>query len=193
MIGYQSKAITRLLIVCASVFALALDLASLALMEEKLEPAYVLPEEFTGSFGGEPVIDTDANFVLNLDDNSPGAINTVCHPVRDLPNSTWFWSVQVLGAFQPRTSTDADGYDGEGDAILGVSTDDHCVIFLEVCEDLWLLFGANLYERSVVVHEVGHTFQCIHEDGGIMGDPVSGDDFTPTSIDRIRDADKPRD
>jgi hypothetical protein len=172
------------------------QLCDLGMMETKFRPAYVVPVEATGSYNGSPISDTNASFALNLDHMSASAINGICTPVQDLPNSGLFWSGQVLGGFQPRTSFDTDGY-GEAVVVVGTTPGDgvlynRCVIFLEVCNDVWGLPGANLQEQATVVHEGGHMFQCVHGDGGIMAaypDPQGS--FTAASLARIRSAPKP--
>jgi hypothetical protein len=172
-------------------------LSDLAMMETKFRPAYILPVEATGSYNGSPISDTNATFVLNLDQGSASAINSVCTPVQDLPNSNSFWSGQVLGGFQPTTPFDFDGH-GEAVVIVGTTPGNwwgsynRCVIFLEVCNDVWPAPGANPTERATVVHEVGHMFQCVHADGGIMSEyPDPQASFTAASLDRIRRAPRP--
>lgn len=172
------------------------QLSDLGMMETKFRPAYVLPVEATGSYNGSPISDTNATFVLNLNHQSASAVNGACTPVQDLPCSVLFWSGQVLGGFQPLTSFDTDGY-GEAEVVVGTTPGDgilynRSAVFLEVCNDVWSLPGANLQEQATVVHEVGHMFQCVHDDGGIMGEyPDPQGSFTPISLSRIRSAAKP--
>ena len=98
-----------------------------------------------------------------------------------------FWTVYVLGAFQPVQRKDCDPDDIEDawyglvDAINGQGA----AIFFEVLRD----YPPDSFslERYTVTHEVGHLFNGRHVDDGVMSNTNPATvDFSPITINKIR-------
>lgn len=145
-------------------------------------PAYVRPKYDIG----------DNNdlvpFVLNVAaDTSAARIATYDFDTAATEASEDFWTVYLLGAYQYTTDYDADGPPGET-TILGGVVDlingRGASVFNEVLRQGEINVTAILNNATVTAHEIGHLFNGMHTQGGLM-DQLSTS-FSDTTLDSIR-------
>lgn len=108
--------------------------------------------------------------------------------------SSRFWVRYIYTGFQDEAVTDLDPMHEPGS--YGVAWGrKYCEVYRETIRDnLATLVGAPelpVEEVDIVLHEIGHTFDCEHTDNGVMGgsDGVGvfdSIDFSDVSLDRIR-------
>lgn len=108
-----------------------------------------------------------------------------------------------MGAFQPETFVDLGGGILAGDrdpnsesSIFGAVDDINgqgAAIFLEVLRPQETPPTTTVSEKYTVSHEMGHLFNGLHPDGGLMA--LSGSrtnvDFSPITLSRIRSISHP--
>ncbi len=151
----------------------------------------------------------DNTFHLNLPPSTP--TNTQTDNVRSFfdkwDSSTTntdrkFWSVYLLGAYQPDTNEDGDNSSNITLGIVDAITSNvsniegsGALLFLEVHRvkefQNFTINKTNPNSLQVTVaHEVGHLFGCIHGDSEIMGNNIIGkplsNKFSLLSLNRIR-------
>lgn len=169
---------------------------NISLIRDIFAYAYVSPEFDIGGNGDVP-------FVLN----SPDADNlpeTYDFDNDDTEDDKNFWTVYLLGAYQPHTYIDGDPPPKSGDeAIVSSGAADKIgdgkgvSIFKESGSgerSYQLSSGIIEFEEAhVVVHEIGHLFGGVHEDGGIMEKEKSilNKKFEDVTLERIRDIQHP--
>ena len=153
--------------------------------------AYVCPGTDVGDFNG------NVPFVANLEDASQ--IASYDFDASSSEADPGFWTVYVLGSYQPETDEDNDPDNsgkkvtvGRADSINGQGA----AIFTEVIADLRREFGDTFgcSSRATVAHEIGHLFNGMHKDGGLMRNGSCDNQpgtFSLETLARIRAIDHP--
>jgi hypothetical protein len=168
-----------------------------------LAPAYIKPVY--------DAVDTrdDNVFHTNLPATDPNNINSSRDNIRSFFDK-WdsfgtntdrkYWSVYILGAYQPEITEDGDGEDGVVLGIVDEITDNNnskegsgALLFLEPIRQ-FPLFSTNRTDPSstqvILAHELGHLFGCVHGELEIMGTSTRGvslsNKFSLTSLNKIR-------
>ena len=111
--------------------------------------------------------------------------------VRDVPSTSTFWVVQIIGVYEGPTNRDDDGPVKE-QPLLGRAEDssvegqNHVFIFLETIRDHTLstnptMATRNQVEQRAVVHEVGHSLSETHSGGIMSGNFGKNNPFFPLS------------
>jgi predicted Zn-dependent protease with MMP-like domain len=161
------------------------------LLSAAFEPAYV------DIVLGTAFDDANVPFDYHV---TPGEIVTLWINHRQILESYKYWSVYVIGAYEPDTSEDLDGEavgtSGQTETIItsGVS-----LIYIEVvrdaCDDQVPQLPRATVEPRVVVHEVAHQFGLEHDaqPGHLMYENLAGigSTFTEANLKDIRSRSKP--
>ncbi|MBW3539251.1 MAG: cadherin-like domain-containing protein [Planctomycetes bacterium] len=94
---------------------------------------------------------------------------------RGLGVSQFYWSAYVEGAYEPHPSEDADPNTENysvGATVPPIGEPQYSFIFLEtirdVSDDVHPAWNRVAREQQTVVHEIGHQFGLLHEDGELM-------------------------
>jgi hypothetical protein len=126
-----------------------------------------------------PVFDVGDNndtvpFTLNSPLSGDGRIATYDFDAAATERELNFWTVYLLGAYQPDTDRDLDPDDDKGgalgavDSIRGVGAS----IYLESIADYNRRASfPTCSEQVTVAHELGHLFGGTHPEGGLMASP----------------------
>ena len=108
--------------------------------------------------------------------------------------SPTYWTVYLLGAYQPGLKVDADP-ETEDPVYLGMSDDpasgpvQGAAIYAETIRDEGQNLGPVCEGAGVAVHEVAHLFGATHSTGTMAGDCVDGtSSFSLQSLNEIRSA-----
>ena len=111
--------------------------------------------------------------------------------VRDVPSTSTFWVVHIIGAYEGPINRDGDGpvkekvlYGRAEDA--SVEGQHHVFIFLEAIRDDTLFTNPtmatrNQVEQRTIVHEVGHSLSETHSGGLMSGNFGKNNPFYPMS------------
>lgn len=153
-------------------------------------PAYVLPTyDLTGTSESVP-------FRLNSPtDDPPSLVSTYEFDNAAYEADPAFWTVYLLGAYQPSRREDKDpakerAVVGHVDALNGQGAS----VFMETSRVEEVGSGGDVFEgRSntalFAAHEIGHLFNGAHGDGELMGPKrggLAGPHFSDTTLARIR-------
>lgn len=108
-------------------------------------------------------------FVLNSPTTAAGLIATYDFDSVSTEADSSFWTVYLLGAYQSDVTADADPNSepptlGQVDAINGQGAS----VFNEVLRPRETVISAVVNNAATAAHEIGHLFNGIHRDGGLM-------------------------
>ncbi len=141
-------------------------------------PAYVRPKYDVG----------DNNdfvpFVLNTNTTSPAnIISTYDFDAKATEADNSFWTVYLLGAYQAWTNEDADP--STEAATLGIVDNINgqgANVFNEVLRSPEIAITAVVNNAATTGHEIGHLFNGLHGDGGLMAQSTSRTSITFSDI-----------
>ena len=152
-------------------------------------PAYVRPAFDVGD--GNDLVP----FVLNSPSNSAaGLIATYDFDASATAADAGFWTVYLLGAYQSMTTADGDpategAIVGEVDAINGQGAS----VYNEVLRPGEANITAVVNNAATTAHEIGHLFNGVHGDGGLMAQSITRTTtaFSDQTLARIRSINHP--
>ena len=153
-------------------------------LERVFNPAYVLPVFDVGDNND------NVEFKLNATGYSASDLRSLYDfDAQGTESDANFWTVYLFGGYQGTTTTDDDP-NSEG-CVLGVADDINgmgVIIFKEIFVSAEITPTIYVSERLVVDHEVGHLFNGLHTDGGLMAQSWErvSIDFSDITLDKIR-------
>lgn len=151
-------------------------------------PAYVRPVYDIGDNNDF------VSFVLNSPTSAAGLRATYDFDTVGTAADAGFWTVYLLSAYQSETAADADP-STEG-AILGQVDDINgqgANVYNEVLRPGELTITAAVNNAATTAHEIGHLFNGMHTDGGLMAQSTTRTTtaFSDQTLARIRSISSP--
>ncbi|MFN2455863.1 MAG: hypothetical protein ABR577_16765 [Pyrinomonadaceae bacterium] len=132
-------------------------------------------------------------FVLNSPTSAAGLRATYDFDAVGTESDSEFWTVYLLGAYQSEISVDGDPETrktlGQVDAINGQAAN----VFNELLRPGEITITPVVNNAATAAHEIGHLFNGIHRDGGLMAQSISRTttDFSDETLDKIRSINHP--
>jgi hypothetical protein len=136
---------------------------------------------------------TNATFLANLANDAASTIQGVfAFDNLATEAASDFWTVYVLAAYQMEPISDSDPgltLMGDESATFGIVDDINgqgALIFMECLREFPPTMTVS--EAFTVSHEVGHLFNGVHSDGGLMAQSLARTsvNFSPQTLNRIR-------